>query len=275
MHTCYNIIIIIKLWLTIEYGSYSPFDKHFTQLYINQFSNIYLFFFQIIPLIHTVSSVIESQDVTGSGLMGLKNDIIASIKRRYPSVESNLALACSTLLDPRFKQIPFKDNDMMERAKAKIVLEMDEGEECTNVNVNPPVVDCESSNNSAKKQGGSIINYVSTLGPIFLFVNILKRTKKAFGYNKLKLRLSISVIRWLQIKLNNQFRLLNLEICIFIIKFKIYSQYKTKKLFVNIKSKMVMLNVIKFLLLNVRLLNTISRPKENVYLFQRFLGALL
>ena len=72
--------------------------------------------------------VTKNQDVSGSGLMGLKNDLISSMKRRYPSVEANLTLACATILDPRFKDLPFQSQDHLLAAKNKLLREM-EGED--------------------------------------------------------------------------------------------------------------------------------------------------
>lgn len=72
--------------------------------------------------------VTQNQDMSGSGLQGLKNDMVASLKRRYPIIEGNLTLACATLLDPRFKEFPFQNKDLMQEAKDKIVREMEEGE---------------------------------------------------------------------------------------------------------------------------------------------------
>lgn len=82
--------------------------------------------FQMIPLIHTIKHVLENQNqnVSGSGLKGLQNDLVASLKRRYPNVESETVAACATLLDPRFKSTPFKNKTGLEIAKRKLISEM-------------------------------------------------------------------------------------------------------------------------------------------------------
>lgn len=73
---------------------------------------------------HTLHHVLENKALEGSGLQGLKNDLVSSLKRRYPAVESNLTVACATLLDPRFKSMPFKDNSILQAVKNKIIEEM-------------------------------------------------------------------------------------------------------------------------------------------------------
>lgn len=83
-----------------------------------------IFFLQVIPLINTVRSVVENQDFQGSGLLGMKNDLLSSLKRRYPAVEDNITYACATLLDPRFKATPFENSTAFEAAKGKIIEEM-------------------------------------------------------------------------------------------------------------------------------------------------------
>lgn len=78
----------------------------------------------MIPLIHTIKHVLENRNVSGSGLKGLQNDLVASLKRRYPNVESEAVAACATLLDPRFKSTPFKNKTWLETAKRKLISEM-------------------------------------------------------------------------------------------------------------------------------------------------------
>lgn len=58
--------------------------------------------------------------------MGLKNDILSSLRRRYPSVEANLTLACATILDPRFKEVPFQSKTLLQEAKSKLLRDMEE-----------------------------------------------------------------------------------------------------------------------------------------------------
>lgn len=81
--------------------------------------------FQIIPLIHTIEHFLEHLDVRGTGLQGLKNDVISSLKRRYASVEENINFGVATLLDPRFKATPFKKADCLEAAKKRVLEEME------------------------------------------------------------------------------------------------------------------------------------------------------
>lgn len=52
-------------------------------------------------MIHTIEHVLENKAPQGSGLQGLRNDLLASLKRRFADVESNITYACATLLDPR------------------------------------------------------------------------------------------------------------------------------------------------------------------------------
>ncbi|XP_054269360.1 zinc finger BED domain-containing protein 4-like [Macrosteles quadrilineatus] len=57
---------------------------------------------EIIPMIHTIQHVLETRAPQGSGLQGLKNDLLASLKRRFMDMEENRTYACATLLDPRY-----------------------------------------------------------------------------------------------------------------------------------------------------------------------------
>lgn len=82
------------------------------------------FFSQVIPLINTVKNVLENTDFQGSGLLGMKNDLLASLKRRYSDVEGNYLYAAASLLDPRFRSAPFLDSSCFEQTKAKIIEEM-------------------------------------------------------------------------------------------------------------------------------------------------------
>lgn len=75
-------------------------------------------------MIYVIQAFLERRAPAGSGLQGLKNDLLSSLKRRYPSVESNLTFACATLLDPRFKATPFKCEEHLERAKLRLLEEM-------------------------------------------------------------------------------------------------------------------------------------------------------
>ncbi|XP_046403790.1 zinc finger BED domain-containing protein 4-like [Ischnura elegans] len=115
-------------WKTMEFGVQL---LEIFETATNQLSKENSTISEIIPLIHTVMKVTKNQDVSGSGLMGLKNDLISSMKRRYPSVEANLTLACATILDPRFKDLPFQSQDHLLAAKNKLLREM-EGEDSFN-----------------------------------------------------------------------------------------------------------------------------------------------
>ncbi|XP_054289867.1 uncharacterized protein LOC129005097 [Macrosteles quadrilineatus] len=79
---------------------------------------------EIIPMIHTIQHVLETRAPQGSGLQGLKNDLLASLKRRFMDMEENRTYACATLLDPRFKSTPFKKKDNFEMAKIHVLEEM-------------------------------------------------------------------------------------------------------------------------------------------------------
>lgn len=74
-------------------------------------------------MIHTIDHFLGNLDVAGSGLQGLKNDIISSLKRRYKSIEDNTNLAIATLLDPCLKATPFKQPRSLEAAKAQVMEE--------------------------------------------------------------------------------------------------------------------------------------------------------
>ncbi|XP_054285024.1 zinc finger BED domain-containing protein 4-like [Macrosteles quadrilineatus] len=102
---------------------------------------------EIIPLINTIAHFLENLNVAGSGLMGLKNDLVSSLKRRYPNVEEDSSFAIATILDPRFKSAPFQNERALEAAKIKILDEMGRLEEVLS---EPPAEDEQSRNENQK-----------------------------------------------------------------------------------------------------------------------------
>lgn len=107
-------------------------------------------------MIHVLQSFLERRAPAGSGLQGLKNDLLSSLKRRYPSVESNVTLACATLLDPRFKTTPFKCEEHLERAKLRVLEEMRSmDQERSNVDqqYSCPSTPTDTASSSTKNQG--------------------------------------------------------------------------------------------------------------------------
>lgn len=89
----------------------------------------------------------------GTGLMGLKNDIVSSLKRRYPSIEDQTMFAFSTLLDPRFKTVPFMDQTKLKIAKGKLVEEMCLLLDADGVDPNDPP--CQGSTDHSSRDNGN------------------------------------------------------------------------------------------------------------------------
>ncbi|XP_046387499.1 zinc finger BED domain-containing protein 4-like [Ischnura elegans] len=90
-------------------------------------------------------NVVENSNCQGSGLQGLKNDLISSLKLRYPNVEANLTYACATILDPGFKATPFQNSDAIEAAKVKIIKEMVALTQTDSTSRNEPAVENATS----------------------------------------------------------------------------------------------------------------------------------
>lgn len=107
----------------------------------------------MIPLINTIKNVVETTDFQGSGLLGVKHDLIASLKRRYPDVEENLSYACATMLDPRFKVTPFKSPNAIKAAKAKIIQEMVALAESDETTTCEPANPTSETSDGTKKKG--------------------------------------------------------------------------------------------------------------------------
>ncbi|XP_063227326.1 zinc finger BED domain-containing protein 4-like [Bacillus rossius redtenbacheri] len=76
---------------------------------------------EVIPLTNLIENELQKPAPAGSGLQGLKNDLLSSIKIRFKDLENSQILTSATLLDPRFKAAPFKDEAKCEAAKKKTV----------------------------------------------------------------------------------------------------------------------------------------------------------
>lgn len=60
----------------------------------------------------------------GSGLQGIKNEMLAQMKLRFQDIEKDPILSMSCLLDPRFKDKPFRSEEAKEFAKKKLLDEL-------------------------------------------------------------------------------------------------------------------------------------------------------
>lgn len=57
----------------------------------------------------------------GSGLQGIKNNLLASLKKRFSNIEDSNLYCYATLLDPRFKDMPFRAKNLEKIAKNKLL----------------------------------------------------------------------------------------------------------------------------------------------------------
>ncbi|KAJ8884548.1 hypothetical protein PR048_016405 [Dryococelus australis] len=78
---------------------------------------------QVIPLVQVIEHELENPAVLGSGIQGLKNDLLASMKIKFSSLEEIDIFVFATLLDIRFKITPIKMTQTVENTKAQLVLE--------------------------------------------------------------------------------------------------------------------------------------------------------
>ncbi|KAJ8866935.1 hypothetical protein PR048_032797 [Dryococelus australis] len=78
---------------------------------------------EVIPLINVIETELQKPAPAGSGLQGLKNDLYSSMKIRFKNYENSDILTSATLLDPRFKETPFKDKAKADTAKHRLLEE--------------------------------------------------------------------------------------------------------------------------------------------------------
>lgn len=129
-------------------------------------------------------------DVTGSGLMGVKNDIVSSLKRRYADIEKNVNLAVATILDPRFKAVPFKDKEALEEAKTRILTEMRDAESPGSSNTSVEQEEPSHSLDESKQ-----LSFWSHYAQAFANVNPISSTVQRTLENELQLYLEEGLIQ--------------------------------------------------------------------------------
>ncbi|XP_063215715.1 zinc finger BED domain-containing protein 4-like [Bacillus rossius redtenbacheri] len=78
---------------------------------------------EVIPIINSSTEELRKPAPTGSGVQGIKNDMLAAITLKYSDVEENMLYAVATLLDPRFKHHVFVQDGNVTKAKVFLIEE--------------------------------------------------------------------------------------------------------------------------------------------------------
>ncbi|KAJ8883565.1 hypothetical protein PR048_015409 [Dryococelus australis] len=65
---------------------------------------------EIIPIANSTIKELQKPAPLGSGVQGIKNDLIYSVSLRYVAVEQEILFATGTLIDPRLKSHPVMSN---------------------------------------------------------------------------------------------------------------------------------------------------------------------
>lgn len=78
----------------------------------------------MIPLVTLIMHEAETPAPLGSGLQGMKNEMLAQMKLRFNDIENDPVLSICCLLDPWFKDKPFRDERAKEIAKQKLCDEL-------------------------------------------------------------------------------------------------------------------------------------------------------
>ncbi|KAL7288066.1 hypothetical protein TKK_0017856 [Trichogramma kaykai] len=75
---------------------------------------------KVIPLIFEMKTGMDTYEPTTLQCSKLKNELIEQFNTRFKSTEDISIIAQATILDPRFKKVPFSDHDACSRAIQKI-----------------------------------------------------------------------------------------------------------------------------------------------------------
>lgn len=78
---------------------------------------------EVIPIVNSTIQELQKPAPQGSGLQGMKNDLLASVKLRYKDAEDTQLFAAATLLDPRLKGHVFSSQESLMAAKNFLIQE--------------------------------------------------------------------------------------------------------------------------------------------------------
>lgn len=78
---------------------------------------------EVIPIVNSTIQELQKPSPQGSGVQGIKNDLLASLKLRYAHVEETLLYAAATLLDARLKGHVFSNKESLMAAKNFLIQE--------------------------------------------------------------------------------------------------------------------------------------------------------
>lgn len=78
---------------------------------------------EVVPIINSTAEELRKPAPSGSGVQGIKNDLLAAITLKYSDVEENMLYSVATLMDPRFKHHVFVNKHSVTKAKAFIIEE--------------------------------------------------------------------------------------------------------------------------------------------------------
>ncbi|XP_068118237.1 zinc finger BED domain-containing protein 4-like [Hyperolius riggenbachi] len=122
---------------------------------------------EIIPLVNSTIRALQTFKSSVGSVQGFRNDLLASMRRRYHSVESEKFYALATLLDPRFKGNVFFNRENLDAAKSTLAIEItdlsmqvEDADLCTSTQG----LVRDTSQTSTEQQGGhSMWSYYSQL----------------------------------------------------------------------------------------------------------------
>lgn len=71
---------------------------------------------EVIPIVNSLKYDLERVELEKSGLQGIRNDLLASLKERYKEFETEVVYSTATILDPRFKDQMFSQQNYSKSA---------------------------------------------------------------------------------------------------------------------------------------------------------------
>ena len=78
---------------------------------------------KVIPMIRGIQTCLNSIAMT-DGVCALGMQLQEQMKRRFATVEGSFSLTAATMLDPRFKKVPFSDSSNVRTTEERLVLQM-------------------------------------------------------------------------------------------------------------------------------------------------------
>lgn len=75
---------------------------------------------KIIPMVHCLKNRLENYESNDANILAVRDCLLSAVEKRFGKAEQNSRIAISTILDPRFKTLHFKNPTACAKAIAKL-----------------------------------------------------------------------------------------------------------------------------------------------------------